>query len=72
MKGGAHATALPGADNGQPGPACAIKIGKFLNGEALADDVVVWYGTGARHLGGDLNDCHVVGPMLVPVGDWSP
>jgi hypothetical protein len=59
-------------DNGEPGPACAVKIGKFLNGESLANDVVVWYRTGARHLGGDLDDCHVVGPMLVPIGDWSP
>jgi len=59
-------------DTGQSGPACAIKIGNFINGESLADDVVVWYRTGVRHLGGDLDDCHSVGPTIVPVGDWSP
>src|SRR5262245_38391392 len=59
-------------DNGQTGPACAVKIGKFLNGESLANDVVVWYRTGVLHLGHDLDDCHVVGPTLVPIGDWSP
>jgi len=57
-------------DTGQSGPACAIKIGNFLNGESL-DDLVLWYRTGALHPGGDLDNCHVVGPMLVPVGDWS-
>ena len=59
-------------DTGQSGPACAIKIGNFVNGESLAADVVVWYRTGVRHLGGDLDDCHAVGPMIAPVGDWSP
>jgi hypothetical protein len=59
-------------DVGQSGPACAIKIGNFLNGESLNDDVVVWYRTGAAHAGGDLDDCHIVGPMLEPVGNWSP
>jgi hypothetical protein len=59
-------------DKGQPGPACAIKITPFLNGETLNDDLVVWYRTGIRHLGHDLDHCHVVGPTLVPLGDWSP
>src|SRR5262249_2018734 len=48
-------------DGGVTGPACAIKIGNFLNGETLGNDVVVWYRTGVTHLGGDLDDCHVVG-----------
>jgi hypothetical protein len=59
-------------DSGVIGPACAIKVGKFLNGEPLGNDLVVWYRTGVRHLGFDLDDCHVVGPTLVPIGDWSP
>jgi len=59
-------------DTGQSGPACAVKIGNFVNGESLSDDLVFWYRTGALHPGGDLDHCHVVGPTLVPVGDWSP
>ena len=59
-------------DVGQSGPACVVKIGNFLNGEALSDDVVAWYRTGAYHESGHLDECHTVGPMLVPVGDWSP
>ena len=59
-------------DSGQSGPACSIKVGNFLNGESLAGDVVVWYRTGALHESGHLDDCHTVGPMLVPFGDWSP
>ena len=59
-------------DNGQPGPACAIKINNYLNGETLDDDLVVWYRGGVRHLGRDLDHCHPLGPMLVPIGDWSP
>jgi hypothetical protein len=59
-------------DNGQSGPDCAIKMSDFVNGEGLSSDLVVWYRTGALHVGGDLDDCHVVGPTLVPFGDWSP
>lgn len=59
-------------DNGQTGPACAIKINAFVNGETFDDDLVVWYRAGVRHLGHDLNHCAVVGPTLVPIGDWSP
>ena len=59
-------------DIGQSGPACSVKISNFLTGETLADDVVLWYRVGAFHQGGDLDDCHTVGPMIVPVGDWSP
>jgi hypothetical protein len=59
-------------DNGQPGPQCSIKMGNFVNGEGLSSDLVVWYRTGALHVGGDLDTCHVVGPTLVPFGDWSP
>lgn len=46
----------------------------FQNGEALNDngDVVVWYRGGAEHLAGQINTCNVVGPTLIPVGDWSP
>lgn len=59
-------------DVGQSGPACAIKINGFVNGESLNDDVVVWYRTGVLHLGGDLDDCHTVGPTLEPTGNWNP
>jgi hypothetical protein len=59
-------------DSGNPGPACAIKFDPYLNGEALADDVVVWYRTGWLHLGDELDDCDMVGPLLSPIGDWSP
>ena len=59
-------------DTGQSGPACVVKIGNFLNGEVLSNDVVLWYRTGSYHEGGDLDDCHTVGPMFVPIGDWSP
>jgi hypothetical protein len=59
-------------DKGQPGPACAIKINPFINNNSLDQDLVVWYRTGFRHLDHDLDHCHVVGPTLVPVGDWSP
>jgi hypothetical protein len=59
-------------DSGQSGPACVAKIGNYLNGESLSDDLVLWYRTGAFHQGGDLDDCHTVGPTLVPIGDWRP
>jgi hypothetical protein len=59
-------------DVGQSGPACAIKIGNYLGGEPLSRDVVVWYRTGAPHAAAELDDCHAVGPMLRPFGDWSP
>lgn len=72
----------PGAeidDSGQSGPSCAIKFNNFLNGESFVSplertraDLVVWYRAGAFHLGGDLDDCHRVGPTLVPIGNWSP
>ena len=57
-------------DTGQSGPACAIKINAYLNGETLNDDAVLWYRTGALHPGGDLDDCHTVGPTLEPIGTW--
>lgn len=46
----------------------------FMNGEALNDngDVVLWYRGGAEHLAGAINSCPIVGPTLVPVGDWAP
>ena len=59
-------------DTGNPGPSCAIKLDPYLNGEALADDVVVWYRSGWLHLGHELDDCDMVGPLLTPLGDWSP
>ena len=59
-------------DTGQSGPACVVKIGNYLNGESLSDDVVAWYRTGAHHEAAHLDECHSVGPMLVPIGDWSP
>lgn len=57
-------------DVGQPGPACAVKLSGYLNGESLAVDTVLWYRTGALHLGGDLGDCHTVGPTFEPIGNW--
>jgi hypothetical protein len=59
-------------DAGQSGPACAIKINPYVNFEALNEDVVLWYRTGSLHLGGHLDDCHTVGPMFEPVGNWNP
>jgi hypothetical protein len=59
-------------DTGQSGPACVAKIGNYLNGEALSTDAVVWYRAGSLHSGGQLDDCHTVGPTFVPIGDWSP
>jgi hypothetical protein len=50
---------------------CEVDFSPWLNDEALFGDVVVWYRTGANHLGGDIDDCHIVGPTLVPIGDWS-
>jgi hypothetical protein len=54
------------------GNPCPIRISSFVNGEATATDIVMWYRGGAYHEGGDLDDCHWVGPTLVPFGDWSP
>ncbi len=60
-------------DAGQSGPPCAIKFNNLLNPpEGLSSDLVLWYRTGAYHQGGELDDCHEVGPVLVPFGDWSP
>lgn len=59
-------------DTGQSGPACAIKFNNYVNNEALSQDLVFWYRTGAFHEAGDLDDCHTVGPRLYPFGDWSP
>ncbi len=58
-------------DQGQSGPACAIKINGFVSGETTSPDVVVWYRAGNLHTGGDADDCHTVGPTLYPVGNWS-
>lgn len=59
-------------DIGQPGTSCPINIGGFLNGEATSSDVVMWYRSGWLHPGHELDDCDMVGPMLYPIGDWSP
>lgn len=59
-------------DTGVPGTSCPINIGGFLNGETTSPDVVMWYRGGAFHAAGDLDDCHWVGPTLVPFGDWGP
>jgi hypothetical protein len=59
-------------DTGVPGTSCPINIGGFINGESTSSDVVMWYRGGAYHAGGDLEDCHLVGPTLVPLGDWGP
>ncbi|MFN7972165.1 MAG: hypothetical protein U0166_07405 [Acidobacteriota bacterium] len=59
-------------DTGQSGPPCAIKFTNFLNNESVyGADVVFWYGGHAeKHMGGDLDVCHVIGPTLTPVGNW--
>jgi hypothetical protein len=72
----------PGAeidDVGQSGPACAIKFNNFLNGETLSapmertrTDIVLWYRGGSYHEPNHLDDCHRVGPMLEPIGNWAP
>jgi hypothetical protein len=59
-------------DSGVGGQGCPIRIGAFVNGESLASDVVMWYRGGVLHLGNMLDHCGVVGPTLVPIGDWSP
>jgi hypothetical protein len=57
-------------DDGHGTSQCPVDFSGWLNGEALFGDLVVWYRTGANHLGGDIDGCHVVGPTLVPVGPW--
>lgn len=59
-------------DTGQPGPACAVKLGNFVNGESVGNaDVVFWYGGHAElHQANHLDDCHIVGPTLIPIGSW--
>ncbi|HEY3124546.1 MAG TPA: hypothetical protein VGK70_10865, partial [Thermoanaerobaculia bacterium] len=51
---------------------CPVDFSSWLNGEGLFGDVVVWYRAGALHLGGDLDNCDLVGPTLYPIGNWSP
>jgi hypothetical protein len=58
-------------DDGHDIGDCPVDFGPWLNDEPLVGDVVIWYRTGANHLGGDLDGCHVVGPTLVPVGNWG-
>lgn len=68
-------------DDSTQGPGCAIAINGFVNGEGLSQDMVLWYRGGAYHLGdagacanpgSDCEaDCEIVGPTLVPVGDWQ-
>jgi hypothetical protein len=51
---------------------CEIQPNGLVNGEAIDQtDVVLWYRTGHRHLGGDLDTCDAGGPMLTPLGDWG-
>ncbi len=59
-------------DTGQTGTDCPINIAGFLNGESTSSDVVMWYRSGWLHRGNQLDDCDMVGPTLVPFGDWSP
>ncbi len=62
-------------DVGVEGPDCSIRINAFINRrppeQIYGGDLVVWYRGGARHNGGDLDDCAFVGPTLEPFGDWS-
>ncbi|MDX1439023.1 MAG: T9SS type A sorting domain-containing protein [Rubricoccaceae bacterium] len=40
----------------------------IINGESLVDeDIVLWYRSGANHLGGNPWECDIVGPMLTRV-----
>jgi len=57
-------------DDGHGTSQCPVDFSGWLSGEALFGDLVVWYRTGANHLGVDIDGCHVVGPTLVPVGPW--
>ena len=59
-------------DTGQAGTGCPINIDGFVNGESVGTDVVMWYRTGVNHEGNMLDHCGIVGPTLVPAGDWSP
>ena len=58
-------------DNGQPGPACAIKMSGFVNNESVYDtDIVFWYGGHAAHPANQVGYCAIVGPTLKPIGSW--
>ena len=57
----------PGEIDDEPPPDTAIHIGKFKNGEPVANqDVVVWYGAHFTHDVTGPEVSHVVGPDLVP------
>lgn len=59
-------------DTGQSGTGCPININGFLTGETVSSDAVVWYRGGWYHEGGRLDDCDLIGPTLVPFGNWQP
>jgi hypothetical protein len=57
----------PGEIDDEPAPDTRIHIGKFKNGEPVANqDVVVWYGAHFTHDVTGPHVSHVVGPDLVP------
>jgi hypothetical protein len=57
----------PGEVDDEPAPDTRIHIGKFKNGEPVAnEDVVVWYGAHFTHDVTGPHVSHVVGPDLVP------
>jgi hypothetical protein len=57
----------PGEVEDEPAPDTRIHIGKFKNGEPVAnEDVVVWYGAHFTHDVTGPEVSHVVGPDLVP------
>ena len=45
----------------------------FDNNEPLNNngDVVLWYRGGAFHASGALDTCAIVGPTLIPLGNWT-
>ena len=57
----------PGEIDDEPPPDTRIHIGKFRNGEPVAnEDVVVWYGAHFTHDVTGPEVSHIVGPDLVP------
>lgn len=50
---------------------CRNRMAAYANAESVEDtDVVFWYRGGAEHMGGEVDTCERVGPLLVPIGDW--
>ena len=51
--------------------ACQNRMAGYANFESVEDtDLVFWYRGGAEHMGGEVDSCERVGPVIVPIGDW--